>query len=90
MSTLNADAVTLEHPSDGFENCDPWFDDGNIIIRAGNKRFKVWKSVLSAHSVVFHDMFSLPQPAGAVDEVTLTDDPDVLQCMLSSLCCGKS
>jgi BTB/POZ domain len=39
-----------------------WFDDGNIILQAESKLFKVHRGVLAKHSNVFQDMFSLPQP----------------------------
>jgi hypothetical protein len=37
-----------------------WFPDGNIILEARNRRFKVHHGVLSLHSPVFKDMFTLP------------------------------
>ncbi|KAF8903484.1 hypothetical protein CPB84DRAFT_1677981 [Gymnopilus junonius] len=40
-----------------------WFDDGNVILQAENTQFRVHRSVLSNHSVVFRDMFTMPQPA---------------------------
>jgi hypothetical protein len=39
-----------------------WFDDGNIILHAESTQFRVHRSILSASSSVFRDMFSLPQP----------------------------
>ncbi|KDR86012.1 hypothetical protein GALMADRAFT_132623 [Galerina marginata CBS 339.88] len=39
-----------------------WFDDGNVILQAENTRFRVHYTILSRHSQVFQDMFSLPQP----------------------------
>ncbi|KAF7299353.1 BTB domain-containing protein [Mycena indigotica] len=41
---------------------DFWFDDGNIVLQAGPTQFRVAKSMLSRHSSVFRDMFSLPNP----------------------------
>ncbi|PPQ82404.1 hypothetical protein CVT26_013319 [Gymnopilus dilepis] len=40
-----------------------WFDDGNIILQAENTQYKVHRSLLANQSVVFRDMFSMPQPA---------------------------
>ncbi|KAJ7154360.1 hypothetical protein C8R43DRAFT_1066365 [Mycena crocata] len=40
-----------------------WFEDGNIVIQAGNSQFRVFRGILAAQSPVFKDMFSLPQPA---------------------------
>ncbi|PPQ96598.1 hypothetical protein CVT26_010753 [Gymnopilus dilepis] len=39
-----------------------WFDDGNIILQAEKTQFRVHRSLLSNQSVVFRDMFSMPQP----------------------------
>ena len=40
-----------------------WFDDGSVIIQAENTQYRVHRSLLSRHSSIFNDMFSLPQPA---------------------------
>ena len=42
---------------------DIWFEDGNIIIVAGQVAFKVHRGQLERHSEVFRDLFSIPQPA---------------------------
>ncbi|KAJ7142129.1 hypothetical protein C8R43DRAFT_1016403 [Mycena crocata] len=39
-----------------------WFEDGNIVIQAGNSQFRLFRSILAARSPVFQDMFSFPQP----------------------------
>ncbi len=41
---------------------DLWFEDGSVICRAENVLFCVHISQLARHSLVFHDMFMLPQP----------------------------
>jgi hypothetical protein len=40
----------------------PWLEDGNIVLQAENTQFRVHKSILTAHSDVFRDMFMMPQP----------------------------
>lgn len=40
-----------------------WFTDGSIVLVAQSTMFRVHKTFLSRHSVIFRDMFSLPQPA---------------------------
>ncbi|KAJ7494255.1 hypothetical protein B0H11DRAFT_1858006 [Mycena galericulata] len=40
---------------------DLWFEDGNIVIQAGNSQFRVYRGVLAARSSVFKDMLSVPQ-----------------------------
>ncbi|KAF7294471.1 BTB domain-containing protein [Mycena kentingensis (nom. inval.)] len=41
---------------------DLWFADGSIIMQAESTLFRVHKSYLSRHSVLFKDIFMLPQP----------------------------
>lgn len=41
---------------------DPWKEDGNIVLAAEGKYFRVHRSVLSAHSEVFKDMFDSSCP----------------------------
>lgn len=36
-----------------------WLEDGTIVLQAETTQFLVHKSVLSRHSVVFSDMFSI-------------------------------
>ncbi|KAJ7142086.1 hypothetical protein C8R43DRAFT_1016273 [Mycena crocata] len=39
-----------------------WFEDGNVVVQAGNRQFRVFRGILAARSPVFKDMFSFPQP----------------------------
>lgn len=67
-----------------------WYDDGTIILIAGNVEFRVYKGILAEHSPVFSDMFSLPQPPqGAVTPgdppcpvVHVSDSPEDLRHVL--------
>ncbi|KAK7036027.1 BTB domain-containing protein, partial [Favolaschia claudopus] len=56
-----------------------WFEDGNIVIRAENTQFRVYRGVLAAKSPVFQDMFSIFQPIDSetVDGCPLIRLPDV-------------
>lgn len=60
---------SANQPRDTFERDRGfWYEDGNVIIVAYSEReenigFRLYKGWLSAQSEVFHDMFSLPQPA---------------------------
>jgi hypothetical protein len=47
--------------SDLKRHPDLWFTDGSVVLRAENTLFKVHISQLSRHSVLFHDLFTLPQ-----------------------------
>ena len=55
-----------------------WFDDGNIILRAGNGVHKLHKSILSLHSTILADMFDIPQPdvAESLDGLPVVELPD--------------
>ncbi|KAJ7701844.1 hypothetical protein B0H17DRAFT_862003, partial [Mycena rosella] len=43
---------------------DLWFEDGDLVLQAGNGQFRVYRGVLAARSSVFNDMLSesFPQP----------------------------
>jgi hypothetical protein len=63
-----------------------WFEDGSVVLSAEKREFRVHRSLLSLHSVVFRDMFSIPQrsdlPEGPIE---LHDDPDDLAHLLHAL-----
>lgn len=48
-----------------------WFDDGNIIIVAGEVAFRVYKGTLARSSEVFQHLFSLPTPDSDADRTDL-------------------
>ncbi|KAH6907633.1 hypothetical protein BKA70DRAFT_1283560 [Coprinopsis sp. MPI-PUGE-AT-0042] len=71
MAETEASAVggDGENDEDGGNDTDApersttvWLDDGNIILEAEGKQFRVHKSILSQNSRVFEDMFKVPQP----------------------------
>ncbi|KAJ7607729.1 hypothetical protein FB45DRAFT_806647 [Roridomyces roridus] len=41
---------------------DLWFPEGGLVLRAGNRIFRVASSILAARSSVFGDILSIPQP----------------------------
>ncbi|KAI0776682.1 hypothetical protein BD413DRAFT_469202 [Trametes elegans] len=77
-----------------------WFEDGNLILTAEHVEFKVYRGPLIAHSAVFRDMLSLPQPNhGNHPEQTsellcpvipLHDSPDDLRHVLRVFVPGNS
>ncbi len=42
-----------------------WFDDGNVVLQAGDTLFRVHRSILARHSVIMQDCLECPQPADA-------------------------
>ncbi len=58
-----------------------WFTDADVVFQAGAKLFRVHRSILSARSTVFKDMFSIPHPnservVNEDDSYTLIHLPD--------------
>ncbi|KAJ7106402.1 hypothetical protein C8R43DRAFT_1045799 [Mycena crocata] len=50
-------------PSEHQRVPDLWFEDGNLVIQAGDTQFRVYRGILAKRSPIFQDMLSLPQPA---------------------------
>ncbi|KAI1781603.1 hypothetical protein LXA43DRAFT_978012 [Ganoderma leucocontextum] len=51
-----------------------WFEDGNIVAIAQNTAFRFHKGMLSLHSLVFRDLFSVPQPSHGLGAGQMFDD----------------
>ncbi|KAI0789928.1 hypothetical protein C8Q75DRAFT_717484 [Abortiporus biennis] len=73
-----------------------WFDDGNVVLVAvdGMGGFKLHRSILSRHSIVFRDLFTIPQPSeGETMEkcpvVRLQDSARDLDCLFTALYAGR-
>lgn len=70
-----------------------WFTDGSVVLRAENVLFRVHMSQLSRRSLLFRDMFALPQgPCGDADKsiegcpvIELHDSPEDLSNLLIAL-----
>lgn len=41
---------------------EPWLEDGNVVLQAEGKQFRVHRSTLSLNSSIFRYMFGVPQP----------------------------
>ena len=52
-----------------------WFEDGTVTLIAHDVEFRVYGGVLAKQSLVFRDMFSLPQPQGDVGDTMETNPP---------------
>ncbi|RPD55039.1 hypothetical protein L227DRAFT_555467 [Lentinus tigrinus ALCF2SS1-6] len=66
----------LPPTSELSRDSDLWFPDGNIVVIAEGACFRVHQGVLARHSVVFKDMFGVPQPAA--HPTNLIDDCPVV------------
>ena len=53
----------VDNPNPTKRDSEVWFEDGNIVVVAQNTAFRFHKSVVSLHSSVFRDLFSIPQPS---------------------------
>ncbi|CCM01368.1 uncharacterized protein FIBRA_03418 [Fibroporia radiculosa] len=66
------------------------YEDGNVVLVAGSASFCVHRSVLSQHSPVFRDLFTVPQPPNVILQekcpvVHLPDDPTHVRYLLRAL-----
>ncbi len=59
------------------KSSDFWFSDGSIVLVVENNAFRVHESILSHHSGVFADMFSLPRP-DQLDETEMLDGKPIV------------
>ncbi|KAJ7165418.1 hypothetical protein C8R46DRAFT_647360 [Mycena filopes] len=74
VSTSNSeeDIIYVDTRDDDY-----YFDDGDLVIRAGNTLFKVHKFLLSRDSSMFKDMFALP--GAGKDGANASTDATALQ-----------
>lgn len=78
-----------------FSRGDPWFEDGNVILRTHAEPtdigFKVHRGVLARSSELFESMFSLPQPSSEDNDgeecpvVPVYDDPTELGILVKAI-----
>ncbi|KAJ6487133.1 hypothetical protein C8R47DRAFT_1127803 [Mycena vitilis] len=54
--------VDAQLPSEIHRVEELWFEDGNLILQAGQCQYRVYRGLLAAQSLIFRDMISLPQP----------------------------
>lgn len=72
-----------------FTRSDVWYDDGNMVLKAGSVVFRIHKGVLIARSTVFRDMFAVASVSDETFEdcplVHLSDEPSELRHVLKAL-----
>lgn len=54
----SAPVAQTQMTKSALDHLDPWKDDGNIVLAAQGKCFRVHRSILCAYSEVFKDMFA--------------------------------
>ena len=52
---------SIQNPASRQKDIEFWFEDGTIILVVQNTEFRVYKGLLTEHSPIFRDMFSIPQ-----------------------------
>lgn len=78
------------HFNSGKRHPELWFDDGSIVLIAGDTMFRVHRSTLCTHSTVFEDMFKVAQPSGegmidGCPTVEVHDQASDMACLLKAL-----
>ncbi|KAI0641031.1 hypothetical protein C8Q79DRAFT_920359 [Trametes meyenii] len=90
-----ATAPVESKPSSLKRDEELWFEDGNLILVAGDVEFKVYRGPLIAHSPVFSALLSLPQPTDGdkpetCPTIPLHDSPDDIRHVLRVFVPGNS
>jgi len=92
---MEVDQEALTDKGNFDRDNDLWFEDGSVVIAAGDVGFRVYKGILSSKSPVFKDLFSLPQPPGqemidGCPVVRVQDSPKEMRRFLTIMCDGSS
>ena len=59
-----SDSPPTPSPVTATRSPDVWFDDGTLILEAGDTHFKVYRGILAANSTVFNDMLVVGSGSG--------------------------
>ena len=90
-NSLPAELATVSLNGTVKRDTELWFDDGNIVLLCRDTAFRVYRGLLTRHSVIFRDLFSMAQPSTAetmesCPVVHISDSPDDLRYLLRPLC----
>ncbi|KAH9916413.1 uncharacterized protein BXZ73DRAFT_105851 [Epithele typhae] len=91
---LYTDREGLTSSTNGTRDSEFWFDDGNIVLIAGDVRFLFYQGILAKHSPVFKALFSLPQPSlpasepPSLPQVAISDSANAVRHFLRVLVVG--
>jgi hypothetical protein len=64
---------------------DLWFDDGNLVLEVGDKKFKIYKGLLARASPIFRGMFEISSSECDNGSMKLEDDPEGTQLVMQIL-----
>ncbi|KAH8823246.1 hypothetical protein DL96DRAFT_1502436 [Flagelloscypha sp. PMI_526] len=74
-----------------------WYEDGGIVLRAGNRLFRVYRGILIQQCEVFKDMFTVVQPSVSEEDmydgcplILLQDDVDEMEWFLKAIFDSRS
>ena len=76
-----------------------WFDDGDLVIIAGNVEFRVYREPIARHSSILSDVMSAQEPTRRTEsdiaappytEIHLSDSPEDVQYFLQAFVTGKT
>ncbi|KAI0747641.1 hypothetical protein C8Q80DRAFT_688169 [Daedaleopsis nitida] len=90
-SALPAELATVSLSGTVKRDPELWFEDGNIVLLARESAFRVYRGLLTRHSVIFRDLFAMAQPSNSetmesCPVVHISDPPDDLRFLLRALC----
>ncbi|CAA7266032.1 unnamed protein product [Cyclocybe aegerita] len=84
------DESSQNNPPAPIARSDIWMDDGSIVLQAEFTQFRVHRTMLTRHSNIFKDMFSVSQPSSDLTVegcpvVHLSDSAQDMKYVLSAL-----
>ncbi|CDO74887.1 hypothetical protein BN946_scf185004.g37, partial [Trametes cinnabarina] len=90
-ASLPSDLATVSLSGTVKRDHDLWFEDGNIVLLCRDTAFRVYRGLLTRHSVIFRDLFSIAQPSTSetmesCPVVHISDPPDDLRHLLRVMC----
>ena len=71
---MSGDHCTTSTDATPSQHVELWFSDGSVVLQAESTLFRVHKSQLARRSIVFSDMFTLPQPVVSTSHATFSDE----------------
>ncbi|KAI0350248.1 hypothetical protein OH77DRAFT_1514520 [Trametes cingulata] len=90
-ASLPSELATVSLSGTVKRDPDLWFEDGNIVLLCRDTAFRVYRGLLTRHSVIFRDLFSMAQPSTSetmesCPVVHISDAPDDLRYLLRVMC----